>query len=135
MATATIPTHLPATATIRVAGFTLTAPTDLIIAANWTVCPDGTCVDQTSNGFAARRIIRALSEERVSSAMYPDGVIDEGRALILLARSVALGEIESLERRHNNARLEAARIEAETAKINLRAAELNLRAAELPAKR
>ena len=57
------------TFTIRIAGIQITAPTDLIKAAGYTVYAGGDVDDPSKGGFLTRRLIRVLSEQGITSSI------------------------------------------------------------------
>lgn len=110
---------------IDLGGIRVVAPRDLAELAGWTFhTTQGADVvqahDATTNRWASRRIVRAISELK-----YTERSIIEGTAArAVLARCVELGDIESLEGKRDNARLAVAKLEAQAAADRLRAAEL-----------
>lgn len=120
-------TTTPITVTIRTSGLELTAPLELVLAAGWTVTTDCDAIsvdDRSSNGFVSRRLYRTLSER----GEFPQGKVPLQSGLHILARCVELGEIESLDRKRDNARLEIAKLEADAARNRKMTAEFELSA-------
>jgi hypothetical protein len=120
------------TATIRLAGYVITAHADLAIAAGWTVHVDGTARDGTSNGYLVRRLLRAIFEtEAESGHPVPLGLLSDRIARAVLGKAIVLGEVEATEGRRLNSRTAVAKMELEAAKISAEAAIESRKAAEI----
>lgn len=119
---------MPRTATIVIAGITLTAPTDLVSAAGYEPYSDGS-PSRARQPAAEFRLMRALSER--GAPELPGGPDHDAHCVRLLLRAVELADIERTDTaiaRHFEA---VAQIEARAAADNRAAAGIAITAQRL----